>query len=75
MEIKIKFEAPEWSKGNKRKVVIVEFPNTLSTKSNKTFKWIPTWKQIADIIEIMMKAENESWKDHFQNMKDESRTE
>lgn len=63
MEIKITKEKPEFNKshlGNKR-CVIVEFPNCISTTTNKSFKWMPTYEQLRLIAKALHEIEKESW--------------
>ena len=47
--------------GNKKDVVFVEFPNCISTTTNKSFKWMPTYKQLEEIKEALDIIEKISW--------------
>jgi len=42
-------------------VLIVEFPNCESAINHKSFKWIPTYKQLDDIKRGLEEVEKESW--------------
>lgn len=58
MELKITIDKPDWSAVNHgKKVVMVEFPNAISTTNNKSFKWVPTYKQLIDLKAELDKAE------------------
>lgn len=63
MEIKIYKDYPDWANSEirEKRVVLVEFPNCISTKTKKPFKWIPTYKEIARITKILNEIEEESW--------------
>ena len=59
MRIDIKIDKPDWDPNpwktttnnyNWRKCVIVQF-------ENQTFKWLPTYKQISDIMVAMVEME------------------
>ena len=63
--ITIKKEVPEFRKSQKypeakgwvdKKCVIVEFPGC-------SYQWLPTYKEIADIINALTEIESESWND------------
>ena len=65
MNLKITKEKAEYNKsklGNSKMLVMVEFPNCISTKTNKPFKWIPTYEQIYQILKNLGEIEKESWK-------------
>jgi len=64
MEIKITKDKALFntsSLGNDKKVIFVEFPNCVSTTTGKSFKWMPTYKQLADIKRALEEIERESW--------------
>lgn len=64
MEINIKFETAQFNKsayGNQKLCVVVEFPNCISTKTNKSFKWMPTYKQLQQIKKALDNCEKISW--------------
>lgn len=65
MELKI-YKAPadfNTSKlGNIKDCVIVEFPNCISSTTNKPFKWMPTYQQLEQIHHALHEIERESWK-------------
>lgn len=63
MELKISKQLPEFSAtgNNTRLCCVVEFPNCISTTTQKSFKWIPSWKQLAEIEKTMVEVEKESW--------------
>lgn len=60
---KLKQQGVEQEKINNslKKTVIVEFPNCISTTTNKPFKWLPTYKQLDDIKKALEEIEKESW--------------
>jgi len=43
-------------------MVFVQFPNCISTRSNKSFKWMPTYAQLDQIKKALDEIERESWK-------------
>jgi len=43
-------------------MVFVEFPNCISTKTNKSFKWMPTYPQLEQIKKALDEIEQISWK-------------
>lgn len=47
--------------GSSKEVVFVEFPNCISLKTNKSFKWMPTYEQILEILKALGKIEQVSW--------------
>ena len=47
--------------GSDKQVVFVEFPNCISTKTNKSFKWMPRYDELERIKEALEDIENESW--------------
>jgi len=49
------------SLGNSKDCVFVEFPNCVSTKTNKPFKWMPTYRQLEEIKKALEEIESESW--------------
>lgn len=58
MDLKISRQKAEWNDspyGDQKDVIIVEFPNC-------TFKWLPTYKQCAEIIQALLNLEEEQWK-------------
>ena len=62
MKLKITKDKPLFSKVNKTKrVVFVEFPNCISTTTNKSFKWMPTYKELEEIKAALEEIEIESW--------------
>lgn len=62
MKIKITKQLPEYSISNKDKnIVVVEFPNCISTSTNKSFKWVPTYEQLNEIEKALAEIEIESW--------------
>jgi len=66
MELKITKEIAEFNTsklGNSKKVVMVEFPNCISTSTNKLFKWLPTYKQLDEIKIALDEIEKESWEE------------
>jgi len=69
--IKITKELPQFSKINKdKRVVMVEFPNCISTTTNKPFKWMPTYKEMDDINEALLEIEDESWSELSDKVKE-----
>lgn len=78
MELKITKEKPKFNNfaSNLRKqgaseeeinkrlkdMVFVEFPNCISTTTNKSFKWMPTYKQLEEIKKELDDIEQRSWK-------------
>ena len=64
MEIKIttgKVNFNNSKLGSDKQVVFVEFPNCISTSTNKSFKWMPTYKQLEQIKFALDDIEKESW--------------
>lgn len=68
MEITIKKELPTFSgkpefatEQLKKEVIVVEFPNCISTKTGKPFKWCPSYKQLEQIKSALDDIEKESW--------------
>ena len=62
MELKIYKARPDFCEvGHDKRVVMVEFPNCISTTTNKTFKWIPTYRQLVEIRQALNEIELESW--------------
>ena len=53
--------------GNHKECVFVEFPNCISTKSNKSFKWMPTYRQLEEIKKALEQIEKESWQQGKEN--------
>lgn len=39
--------------GNSKDVIMVEFPNCISTKTGKPFKWMPSYRQLDLIKEAL----------------------
>ena len=64
MNIKITKEDPDYSKmeWKNKKMVVVQFPNCISTTTNKPFKWMPTYLQLYDIRKALSEIEVETWK-------------
>lgn len=48
--------------GSEKECVMVEFPNCISTTTNKPFKWLPTYKQLEEIKAALAKCEETSWR-------------
>ncbi len=64
MKIKITKDKAEFNKsiiGATKDCLFVEFPNCISTTTNKSFKWMPTYKQLEDIKKALQDIEKESW--------------
>lgn len=64
MKLIITKEKAEFNKsefGDSKRCVVVQFPNCISTKTNKTFKWMPTYLQLIKIKEALDEIEKESW--------------
>ena len=64
MELRITKDKAEFNVsklGNSKQVVFVEFPNCISTKTNRSFKWMPTYKQLEEIKLALDNIEKESW--------------
>ena len=62
MDIIITKDIPEFSVVNhKKRVVFVEFPNCISTKTGESFKWCPTYEQLIMIRTALNEIETESW--------------
>ena len=67
MEIKITKGKADFNTsplGNSKEVVFVEFPNCISTTTNKSFKWMPTYRQLEEIRQALKEIEEISWKDN-----------
>ena len=43
-------------------MVFVQFPNCISIKTGKPFKWMPTYKQLLEIKKELDEIEERSWK-------------
>jgi len=59
----------EWNKsdwGNEKECVFVEFPNCYSASTKKTFKWMPTYKQLQDIKKMLDEVEPQWKKDKWE---------
>ena len=74
MELKItkgKVEFNTSRLGNNKEVVFIEFTNCISTTTNKTFKWMPTYQQLEEIKVALDEIEKISWQtpDNSQNIK------
>lgn len=52
--------------GNSKEVVMVQFPNCISIKTGKPFKWLPTYNQLKEITKALQEIEKESWNDKRQ---------
>jgi hypothetical protein len=50
--------------GSSKDVVMVQFPNCISTKTGKPFKWLPTYKQLEEIRKSLEEIEKESWNEN-----------
>jgi len=64
MEIKItkgKVDFNTSKLGNSKDVLFVEFPNCISTTTNKSFKWMPTYRQLEEIKSALDDVEQRSW--------------
>lgn len=64
MDLKISKEKAEFNEsefGSDKLCVVVQFPNCISTKTNKPFKWMPTYKQLRQIVQALQEIEKESW--------------
>ena len=65
MDLKIyksKAEFNESCLGNQKDLLFVEFPNCISTKTNKPFKWLPTHKQVEE-LKIALDDIEKVWKE------------
>ena len=47
--------------GSDKLCLFVEFPNCISTTTNNSFKWMPTYRQLEDIKRQLQEIEKESW--------------
>ena len=61
MNLKITVGPPEWSEGNQKACLFVEFPNCQSTTTQKPFKWMPTYPQLKEIEQKLEEVERDSW--------------
>ena len=64
MELKITKQKAEFNTsklGNSKRCVMVEFPNCISTKTNRPFKWMPSYNQLKEIKRALEEIERESW--------------
>ena len=64
MELKITIGKADFNKsdlGSEKDCVFVEFPNCISTTTNKSFKWMPTYAQLDKIIATLKSVELKSW--------------
>lgn len=61
MKLKITKGKPDFSEVNHgKRVVFIEFPNCISTTTKKSFKWIPTYKQLEEIKKALDEIEVEN---------------
>jgi hypothetical protein len=58
---KVEFNTSEY--GNDKEVVFVEFPNCISTTTNRPFKWMPTYEQLNEIGRALDEIERVSWEE------------
>ena len=63
MELKIYRAKALWNKAaiNQKELVVVEFPNCISTTTGKPFKWLPSYKELELIKKELDIAERELW--------------
>jgi len=64
MELKITKAKAEFNRsklGDSKLCVFVEFPNCISSTTNKSFKWMPTYSQLNQIKKSLEEIEKESW--------------
>ena len=63
MELKLYLSKAEWAKSElkEKDLLFVEFPNCVSTTTGKPFKWLPTYKQLEQIKELLDIVEKQ-WK-------------
>jgi len=64
MQLKITKQKAEFNEskfGSEKECVIVEFPNCISTTTNNSFKWMPTYNQLEEIKKALKEIESESW--------------
>ena len=67
MDLKLTQQKAEWNHHelNEKMLLCVEFPNTISTTTGKSFKWMPTYRQLEqikkelDIVEKQWKAKKQ----------------
>ena len=63
LELKIIKDYPEYTicGFNRKRVILVEFPNCISLTTGKSFKWMPTYEQLRNIAKELREIEDESW--------------
>jgi len=63
MELKLYLSKAEWANSvlKEKDLLFVEFPNCISTTTKKPFKWLPTYKQLQQIKELLDIVEKQ-WK-------------
>ncbi len=63
--LKISKKLPEFMKSHGghpiKECIVVEFPNCISTKTDKSFEWMPTYQQLIDIKKALDEIEPISW--------------
>lgn len=60
--MKMTIESPKWSKvKHGKKLLMIEFPNTISTTTGEPFKWVPRYDELEKIKEQLDIVE-EQWK-------------
>ena len=47
----------------RKKVVVVEFENAHFKNTGRSFKWLPTYDQLIEILGALAAIEEESWSD------------
>jgi len=64
MELKIYRAKAEWAHSavKEKELLFVEFPNCISTKTGKPFRWLPTYDQLRKLQQELEEVE-EIWKD------------
>jgi hypothetical protein len=60
MKLEITEQKAEWNDspyGNEKLLCVVQFPNCISRTTGEPFKWMPTYKEIAQIIIVLERCE------------------
>jgi len=70
MNIKIIIDKPDWSAVNHdKKVLMVEFPNCISNKTMKPFRWLPRYDELLTLKKQLDNVELE-WEKYKEESKE-----
>jgi len=46
---------------NRKRCLFIKFPGCIYPKTGKAYKWMPTYKQVEQIVQGLKEIEQESW--------------